>query len=74
MILYSATRFCTEFLRNDFPQIAGKLTTYHFQCLGGIVVGIIEMILAIKVFPKIKWLNNGFSYSKKDPTQKNSKK
>ena len=40
LILYSATRFVTEFWRGDFPQIAGPLTIYHFYCIGGVVWGV----------------------------------
>lgn len=65
LILYCVTRFCTEFLRDDFPKIVGPLTTYHFQCLVGLIVGIAEMWFVVVVAKKIKWLNLGFSYKGK---------
>ena len=43
LILYSGTRFFTEFLRGDFPCLLGPFTTYHFQCLIGIAVGFMEL-------------------------------
>ena len=68
LILYSATRFFTEFLRDDFPRLVGTFTTYHFQCLIGVVIGLVEMCFVVDVAKKIKWLNSGFSFKK---TRKN---
>lgn len=62
LILYSATRFFTEFLRDDFPSLVGSLNTYHFQCLIGVLVGIVEMCFIVDVSKRIKWLNFGFSF------------
>ena len=70
LILYSATRFVTEFWRGDFPAIAGSLTTYHFQCIAGVVIGVVELVLVIKVAPKVGWLNKGFEYRKKQSQER----
>jgi len=45
LTLYSATRFVTEFWRDDFPAIAGRLTEYHFMCLIGVVIGVVLFVL-----------------------------
>jgi len=41
LILYSSTRFFSEFLRIE-PSIAGPFKMYHFCCLAGCLIGIIE--------------------------------
>ena len=48
LLLYCSTRFCTEFFRDDFPPIAGKLCIYHFMCIGGVIISIIEIIIISK--------------------------
>ena len=65
LILYSATRFCTEFLRDDFPRYFG-ISTYHIQCLIGVIVGVAEMFFVVEVSNKIKWLNDGFNFKKRE--------
>lgn len=65
LILYSATRFCTEFLRDDFPRYFG-ISTYHIQCLIGVIVGVAEMYLVVEFSNKIKWLNDGFNFKKRE--------
>lgn len=52
MILYSATRFCSEFLRHE-ENVFGILKTYHILCLIGLVVGIIYFFIAVKFGDKI---------------------
>ncbi len=47
MIVYSSTRFFSEFLRCE-PDIIFKLKTYHILCLIGIAVGSAEMYIALK--------------------------
>lgn len=49
VILYSATRFVTEFWRDDFSPVFGRLTVYHFQCLAGVVIGFIEFIVIMHI-------------------------
>lgn len=39
-ILYSATRFCSEFLRHE-ENVLGPLKLYHLLCIAGVVYGII---------------------------------
>lgn len=46
-ILYSATRFFSEFTRRE-PNVFGILKKYHILCLIGIVIGLIELLLATK--------------------------
>ena len=48
LFVYSLTRFGTEFFRADFPALAGPLTTYHFQCLIGVVLGALEFFAAYR--------------------------
>lgn len=51
-LLYSATRFCSEFLRCE-ENILGPLKKYHIFCLVGIAVGILEYIIAYKFGDRI---------------------
>lgn len=48
MIIYSTTRFFTEFLRGE-PNVFWGLKTYHILCIIGVIVGIVELF-AIKRF------------------------
>ncbi len=57
LILYSATRFFSEFTRND-SNILGPLKTYHFLCIGGVIVGIAELLIVLKYSEKIKSIYN----------------
>lgn len=41
LIAYSAIRFFTEFLRHE-PNVLWGLKAYHFFCIAGVVVGVIE--------------------------------
>lgn len=52
VILYSGTRFFSEFTRND-PNVLGILKTYHILCIIGVIVGIVELILVLKFSEKI---------------------
>jgi len=56
LIIYSATRFFSEFLRCE-PNVFLGLKTYQLLCIIGIVIGIIELILVNKFRNKI---NNKF--------------
>ncbi len=47
MILFSATRFCSEFLRSE-DKIFGPLQKYHIFCLVGIAFGIIQYIIVYR--------------------------
>lgn len=48
MILYSGIRFFTEFLREE-ENILWIFKTYHFFCLAGLALGILEYALAVRV-------------------------
>lgn len=47
LMLYSFIRFFTEFLRVE-PEVFMGLKTYHFLCIIGVAVGIVEYIAARK--------------------------
>lgn len=52
LILYSSTRFCSEFLRSE-PDILGKLKLYHLLCLVGIAFGVVFLLIALIFGEKI---------------------
>lgn len=52
LILYSATRFFSEFLRCE-PNVIWNLKIYQILCISGVIVGIIELIIALKLGDKI---------------------
>lgn len=52
VILYSSTRFFSEFLRSE-PNVFMGLKLYHFMCISGVVFGIIIYIIASKFSNKI---------------------
>ncbi len=47
MITYSATRFFSEFFRRE-ENVFGPLKTYQLLCIAGVVIGIVELLLANK--------------------------
>lgn len=47
VILYSATRFFSEFTRKE-ANVFGILKTYHILCIIGIIVGFTELMIALK--------------------------
>lgn len=53
MLMYSGSRFISEFWRGDFPPVLGKMTGYHILCLIGFVLGAIFMIIAAAFDKKI---------------------
>lgn len=53
LILYSFTRFFTEFLSGANPNIIGPFNTYHVLCAIGFVIGLISFILAAKFGKKL---------------------
>ncbi len=80
VILYSATRFFSEFTRGE-PNVFGILKTYHILCIIGVVIGIIELLVVLKFSDRISPLFNLYlSDNKKDKnktkkkTKKNKKK
>lgn len=48
LIIYSTTRFCSEFLRVE-ENVFWIFKTYHFLCLIGIAFGVAELIVALKL-------------------------
>lgn len=61
LILFSATRFFSEFLRAE-PNVLGPLKTYHLLCLAGIVYGVILYLVALKLGDKITALFEDTTY------------
>ena len=53
MVMYCGSRFCSEFLRDDYPQIIGRMTGYHVQCIIGFVLGLIYLIIVLKFGERI---------------------
>lgn len=52
VILYSGTRFFSEFTRND-PNVFGIFKTYHILCIIGVIVGVVELMIVLKYSEKI---------------------
>lgn len=52
LILFSGTRFFSEFLRRE-KNVLGPLKTYHILCIIGVVVGIILLFVVKKYGDKI---------------------
>ena len=64
-ILYSSIRFITEFWRGQ-ELVWRSLRVYHFFCIIGFVVGVIELIVVLKYGDKIsKYFENTFYFSRK---------
>lgn len=60
LVIYSATRFFSEFLRCE-PDIIWKLKTYHILCIIGIIVGVFELFIVKKFSTKIsEFYDNSF--------------
>lgn len=76
LILFSATRFFSEFTRSE-ENILGPFKTYHFLCIAGVIIGIIELLIVLRYSEKIKQLynRNPFPWIKeKNIVHHNSKK
>lgn len=52
LILYSGTRFFSEFLSKK-PDVFWILKTYHILCLIGVALGVIQLVVALKFGEKI---------------------
>lgn len=74
-IIYSATRFFSEFTSNK-PDILWHLKTYHILCIIGIILGIAELILVLKYSEKIKLFfeRSAFTLLKKKQSSTTKKK
>lgn len=55
LILYSSTRFCSEFLRSE-PSVYAGLKLYQILCLAGIAFGIVFLAIALIFGDKISRL------------------
>jgi prolipoprotein diacylglyceryltransferase len=53
MLMYCASRFVSEFWRDDYPNVLGLLKSYHIQCIIGFVEGAILLFVALKWGEKI---------------------
>ena len=54
MLMYCASRFVSEFWRDDYPDVFGPLKSYHFQCIIGFVEGALLMLFALKFSDKLE--------------------
>lgn len=52
LLLYCSIRFFTEFLRSD-SDIIWNLKKYHFLCIAGVVVAVVELFIVKKYRDKI---------------------
>ena len=52
IVLYSATRFFSEFLRHE-ENILWILKTYHILCIAGVILGVIELWAVLKYGDRI---------------------
>ncbi len=57
LILYSATRFLSEFTRCE-DNVLGPFKIYHFLCVAGVIIGIVELLIVLRYSEKIKQLYN----------------
>ena len=65
LILYSSTRFITEFTRANEP-VVWQLQPYHLYCLAGILLGILEWLVLAKYGTKLSaYFEKRFSNSRK---------
>ena len=55
LILYSSTRFCSEFLRSE-PSVYAGLKLYQLLCLIGIAFGVVFLVIALVFGDKISRL------------------
>lgn len=53
ILMYCGSRFCSEFLRDDYPQILGRLTGYHILCITGFILGLIYLFVVLKFGARI---------------------
>lgn len=49
LIVYSATRFFSEFTKADYPKVLGPLKMYHLLCIAGVFVGLL-LLLVVKLY------------------------
>ena len=68
LIVYSGTRFFSEFLRHE-EEVLWIFKTYHLLCIGGVILGIIELILVQKYKERI----NAFYKNKSEKRKKKAR-
>ena len=73
LIIYSATRFCSEFLSAK-EDVFWILKTYHILCLIGIAFGVIELIVALKLGDQISEFFSTTHYTIPNNSKKKNKK
>ena len=73
LIIYSATRFCSEFLSAK-GNVFWIFKTYHILCLIGIVFGVVELIVALKFGDQISELFENSHYFIPNNSKKKKKK
>lgn len=73
LILFSATRFFSEFTRVE-RNILGPFKTYHFLCLAGVIIGIGELYVVLRYSEKIKQLYDRNPFVFKQEKKKNQHK
>lgn len=49
LMVYSATRFFSEFTKDDYPDVLGPLKMYHLLCIAGVFVGLL-LLVVIKLY------------------------
>ena len=54
MMMYCASRFVSEFWRDDYPNVLGPLKGYHIQCIIGFIEGTLLMLFALKYSDKLE--------------------
>ena len=47
MLMYSGSRFISEFWRDDYQPVWGRLNGYHLQLLLGFVLGAVALIVVL---------------------------
>ena len=47
MLMYCGSRFISEFWRDDYPAVLGRLTGYHFSCIAGFVEGVFFLAIVL---------------------------
>lgn len=53
ILMYCGSRFCSEFLRDDYPDVLGPLKGYHILCIIGFVLGLIYLFVVLKFGTRI---------------------
>lgn len=68
LLLYSSTRFCTEFLRYE-ENIFGPLKGFHIYAIIGIALGLVELLIMLRFGERISAFLAGKQRKLIDPLQ-----